>query len=292
MRRCFPWFVVALGLAGCTRDPDPTDDTDDSDTDAEAETGYPSSFTSGKFRMTSFVMQPLDTGADLDGDGTQDNNLPKLLQFAAAAVDPQLAPDEINATIADNLATDVLITLLDAAHADLDLSVAILGGLVVGGDTDPPDTDPDGGTLTVDPLSLDDQGNPRSVVTGDFTSETEFTASSDRIDVPAVFVPGDPPLLVPISLATLSGTMTADGSAGLLVGVAPAQPFIDQVIEPLIPPEGYDSNGDGDIDFTYEQLMTTVTDLVNNENMSDWVFPDGTRGISAAFTYTAAPASF
>ncbi len=283
MGRWLSGFAIGLALAACNRDADPTADSDIDidDTDVE-DPGYPSTFTSGKFRLTAFVLQPVDTGPNVDEDPEGDNNLPKLLTFAASAVDPALAPDEINLTIAENLATDVLITLLEANYADLALTVAVLGGA----------KDPETLVIGVDPLSLDSQGEPISVLDGVFTTELDFSVSSDRIDVPAVFRPGDAPVLVPIALSTLQGTMSAGGSAGTLSGVAPAQPFIDQVIDPLIPDEGWDSDGDGDIDQSKESLMKSVTDIVNNPNMSDWVFEDGSRGITAVFSYEAVPADF
>lgn len=280
-----PWTLViagSLALAACSRDegPDP-DDTDTTDTDAEGD-GYPSSFTSGKFRMTQFVLLPVDSGADQDGDGTLDNNLPKLLDFADIAIGGELSPAEINTIIADNIGTGALNILLDANHADLRLSVAVLGAIV----------DPETGLLAIDPRSVDGQGAPTSVLTGAFTTETEFAATSDRIDVPATFVPGEEPLLVPIVQARLSGTLTAEGATGLLVGIAPAEDLKNQVIDPLIPEEGYDQDGDGDIDLTKAEILEMLDSIVNNENMSDWIFDDGTRGVTAAFEWEAIPATW
>jgi hypothetical protein len=280
-------FLLLGLLCACKKEPatetDPGDtaDTDVEDTDT-GPTGYPSSFTSGKYRMNAFVLQPVDEGADLDGDGTPDNNLPKLLTLADTAISGQgLSPDAINATIADNIATGQLVILVDAAYADFVLGYDVLAGAVA-----------EDGTLGIDPSSYDAAGNVRGGLTGTFTTEADFNAATAHGEIPVTFIAGDPPLLVPMDDIQVVGSLEAAGTSGFLYGVLPAQSIVDNVIEPLIPAEGYDSDGDGSPDFTKEQLMGTVTSLVNNENMADIVYPDGTRGVSAAFRFTAAAADF
>jgi hypothetical protein len=286
MRTCILGLIAAIALGGCHKGSDDTDGlggTDTDDTDQAPDDGYPSTFASGRYRLTEFVLMPLDTGGDVDGDGTQDNRLPNLLTAADLAVSgQQLSPDEVNANIAAQIAAGDLAVLLDAVYAELDLTVDVFGGTM----------DVDSGAIAIDPSSYDDQGNPRSELLGQFSSETEFAAGPADVNVPVIFVPEDPPVLVPLVHTSLTGTMDADGVSGMMSGIIPANDMIDQVIDPIIPEEGYDTNGDGTIDMTKADIMELVTTLVNNENMSDIVFDDGSRGISAAFTVTAVPATF
>jgi hypothetical protein len=277
MRAWFPLFAVifAVGCKGGSADSDA-----DTDTNGEADTGYPSTFPGGKFRLDAFALLPADQGGDVDGDGTQDNNLPNLLNFAAFTL-PELAPDQLNATIAAQIADGTLIQLLDAHYPAGDLSVDLLAG-----------ADDGTGNLTVDPASLDDAGHPTSTLVGEFSDQTTFDATSDSIHVAVTFIVGDPPIPVPFRNAVLAGTMDENEVSGMLYGVAPSDDLQNQVVEPLIPDEGYDSDGDGTIDYTKDQLMGIVHDIVNNENLADYHFDDGSNGVSSAFSFHAVVADF
>jgi len=281
-------LIAAFGLLGChgkggdSRD----DDTDatDSDTDAAEGNGYPSTFTEGKFRVTSFVLMPADQGGDVDGDGTEDNNLPKLLIFAnTAAPSLNLSPDGLNENIAAGIADGQVAILLHAAYPNRALSVDVFGGSM----------DVDTQAITIDPTSLDDQGNPKSTLHGVFSTETAMSAGPDAIRFPVQFISDEPALPLPFDRAVLTGDLTADGlTNAMLSAVIPDDSLLNDVIEPLVPAEGVDSNGDGQIDYTKAELMDTVTSIVTNENMSDVVYDDGSRGISAAFTVEATTADF
>lgn len=280
MRFAMLGLAAALALAGCKRETLPGETEETGDNDTETPDGYPSSFSHGKYRVTRFeVLTDESAGADQDGDGTTDNNLPNVLNTADAAVtDQNLAPEELNAVIAEDIAADELIILMEAAHVELVLELDVMSGV----------KDETSGAISVDPLSYDASGNPKSVLVGEFSSETAFAAGPAPIELPISFIAGEPALLVPMNDTAAVGTLEVSASAGTLTGVIPTDAMVDQVIEPLIPEEGYDINGDGENE-TKEEVMELVRSLIELESMSDIEFSDGSRGISAAFLYEAEP---
>ena len=293
MRSHTLWMLaLALTLGACTsnagKSTNPADSGAGGDTGSGSGTGtddtrYPSGFPGGKYRLTDFVLQPVDVGEDLDGDGTQDNNLPKLLTFADTAMSGyNLSPDDINLQIATEIASFDLNVLFDAVYADRALTLTVYSGIY----------DPDTTSYTIDSASYDDAGNPTSAFMGSFSDETTFDAGADSADVPVSFYADQPPLLVPLRLADINGSLDASGTSGLLVGAIPSKLMVDQVIAPLIPDEGVDQDGDGTIDQTKDEVLTQVQTLVDLPAMSDITFEDGTTGVSAAFTFTAIPQAF
>lgn len=250
-------------------------DSDGTDSDSPSGGEPMSSYTAGKYQLNSFVLLDQDVGGDVDGDGTEDNNLPQLLDLAEMMMSDQpLAPEELNASIATNLEEGLLVILLDALQTNADLTVDVLGG----------STD-DQGVLTVDPLSYDDSGNPTSHMQGAFASETEFSVSAPSIDVPVTFEPDSEPILVPFELAQLEGTLTLDASSGILYGAIPGEAMVYDVIEPLVPDDQTDP-------MTEEEILDLCLGLLENENLTDIVLEDGSRAVSASFSFEAIPATF
>lgn len=268
------WIAVGL-LGACTGEDPDTDadgivDTDDSDLAPPAST-----FVSGRYRMTAFEILPQDDGVDQDKDGTPDNNLPFALNFADTALaDQDLTRDDLNLRIAEGLADNSLVVLLDAAQLDRVLSVAVLAGQI-----------DEGGVLSADPASYDGDGAPVSRLTGAFSTQTTYAVLDDSIVIPVSFIAGEPPVLVPLQRAACTGEVDDATMAGRITGVIPGDQFVDDVLEPLIPEEG--SGGK-----TKAQLLDLARSVVALETMSDIDLGGGERGVSAGFTFTAAASTW
>lgn len=277
-------LVALCGLVvGCNGSSDETGpDTAQLDTSPEPVPGYPSSFTSGKFRVSSLVLLDEEEGIDFDGDGTLDNNLPNALVpvdiLMGSGVD--MSREGFNATLADAIAQNLLNMLLNANHANLILEVDVLGGTT------------ETGILTVDPISLDVNGEPASTFEGHFESERKFTGGPDNVVIPITFFADSDPVMARATRAHIWGTMDDAAVDGIIAGVVPARNLIDDVIEPTIPEAGFDTNGDGEPDVSKEAIMETVEGLADNENIADIELPNGERGVSAAFQFVAFQTTF
>lgn len=281
--RLFPLVSLAL-LVACSGGSEPDTQTQETgliDTGSQPVQGYPSSFTSGKFRVASLVLLPEEEGYDYDGDGTPDNNLPAALRpvdILISSVD--MSKQGFNATIADGIATNLLNILMHARNEDRVLTVDILGGKT------------DNGFLEVDPLTLDGQGQPASTFEGNFESETGYLVGPDNVVLPISFFEGQDPVLARARRARLFGDLDDAAIDGMLTAVVPARSLIDDVIEPTIPESGYDTDGDGVADISKAAIMETVESLAENENIADIELEDGERGVSAAFQFVGFQTDF
>lgn len=270
-------LVVAALMIACKGDD--TNDTDQSkdtgDTGEEVEE-WPSDYSQGQYRLSSFVLLSQEEGDDLDDDGEPDNKLPNALTLADAFISDDISPEGLNEQVALAIEEDDLVILLAALYAEGVLSTDVLAG-VVDGDT---------GELSVDvEASYDEQNQPLSHLEGVFSDQTHFSTGPGSIQVPVTFYPDEPPLPVPLEQAVIYGSLEADASDGRIVGIIPADGLIDQVIDPLIPEEGYG-------DYTKEELMELISGIKDNEFVVDQELPNGERGVSAAFSYAAGPTEF
>jgi hypothetical protein len=127
---------------------------------------------------------------------------------------------------------------------------------------------------------------------GAFTAAPSFTVTSARVVVPVTFYAEQPPLPVPLERVTFTGTMSEEGLEAKLYGVVPGEDLRDQVIDPLVPPEGVDSDGDGDVDYTKEFILESVTTMLENEFLFDIELDGDRRGTSAAFRVRGVPSQF
>lgn len=276
MRTLVLLVSMLAGLSACkdddtvdtqdTQDTDNTNDTDDTDLPDEC----PEGFDAGRYRVTSFVLNEQDDGADLDGDGTPDNNLPTALEPIDVFMgdDMDLSREGLNARIAESIALNDLVILIDASCSEGVLSFDILGGSY----------DPDTATLTA---SAEDV----SELEGAFTAEVSYSASADSMAIPATFWPDQPPLLVPMEQTTASGDLAVEATTGALVGIVPVDRLVEDVIDPLIPEDGWDGQ-------SKEEILALIGDMAELEHISDMELEDGSRGVSAAFTYEAYPATW
>ncbi|MCO4743867.1 MAG: hypothetical protein KC912_03700 [Proteobacteria bacterium] len=276
--------IVALGalVVGCKQpEPEPEPGTGLYDSGEDPLPGYPSSFEYGKFKASSLVLLPEGEGLDFTGDGEPDNNLPNALipvDFVMTNVD--MSRDGFNETLASAIASNLLNILMLARHEDLILEIDLLGGTT------------ENGYLQVDDISLDTDGTPASTFRGHFDSERKFTGGPDNVYVPMTFFESSGSVLAQVKQAHVWGNLDDNAIDGYIAGVVPARALIDEVIEPTIPEEGFDTDGDGIADITKATIMETVENLADNENIADVELANGERGVSAAFQFVAFQTDF
>lgn len=270
---------------GCSgSDDESTDEAQDSallDTSPEPLPGFPSSFEAGKFKVSSMVLLPEDQGLDFDDDGEVDNNLPNaLIPFDILVSGIDMDRDGLNSTIASAIADNLLNILFNCEHEDLILKIDILGGTTANG------------FLQVDPVTLDTNGEPQSTVGGHFESERKFTGGPNNVSIPITFFESAGPVLAQVTRARMWGNLDENSLDGYLAGVVPVRALIDDVIEPTIPEDGFDTDGDGVSDISKATIMETVEELANNENIADIELSDDERGVSATFQFVAFQTDF
>lgn len=276
--------TVALALLiGCTGETDGVEQVETGllDTSSQPLPGFPSSFVSGTYKVSSLVLLQGGEGLDFNDDGIPDNNLPSALvpiDILMGTID--MSRDGFNATLADAIATNLLNVLMVGRHEDRILELDVLGGTN------------DNGFLQVDPVTLDDVGEPKSTFEGHFESERKFTGGPDNVLIPITFFAESGPSLAQVTRAHVWGNLDDNSLDGFIAGVVPAQALIDDVIEPAIPEEGFDTDGDGVADISKATIMETVANLADNEAIADIELANGERGVSAAFQFVAFQADF
>jgi hypothetical protein len=244
-----------------------------------------SSFGSGQYRAYYFQLLKQvgdggeNQGLDIDGDGEVDNALPGALPAVVMlSGNDALSLDGLNGSIEDAMAVDELIMLIDAVHGEGVLTNDVLLGSL------------DGGTLGIDEASYGADGTPQARLGGAFESEKRFEVSADRIEIPIIFDPEAPPVLLPLAMARIEGTMDANGTQGVLGGAIPIDDLVTQVLEPLLAPEDEYDPADY-MGLERDALLDTVRDLAN-DTMADIELSDGSKAISAGLIYGGDSSSF
>ena len=284
MRCNTPLLLLLLAAIGCTPVEEPVDDTDtdpvlaDTDTDADLPTNtIPTdtritAFAGGLYRIGALDLMGDD---DVDSDGVVDNNLVNAL----ALVDGMLPTTDLslanfNATINTGMA-ETNIILLEFAVTDGE--AAQIGVLYA---------EENNGNYRVDPASLDAYGDALIQLEGAFVSQDAFGAGPGEINFPAELVPQAELSIVTIVEAHVEGTIDDTISNGQLSGVLPVRSIIDDMIAPLIPPEGFDVDGDG-INETVQEVLDLVESIA--PLVGDVTLPGGEPGVSCTFSYFALP---
>lgn len=230
-----------------------------------------SSFRAGTWRVDSLVIVG-DT--DLDDDGVIDNKLPDVL----AAVDLLLGAqdvslDSVNAGIASNMANDVTVAFIDGQSDGTALQLDVLPGT---------------SDLVIDEaLAYDEDGLPRARLLGAMAAERAFEVAG-KVTLPVTMLPGLPPSPVFVDGVVFGGELDALGVNALLVGAIPVRSFVDDVIAPVIPPEGYEITP-GNV-MTREEVLALIENLA--PGLADVTLPSGEIAVSAAFEITAVAWTF
>jgi hypothetical protein len=258
---------LALGI-GCA----PTDTDADTDTGGE---GHTPMTTRSKYRAAALELLPLDEGEDLDGDGQPDNNLPRALTAADAALSAlDLSPEGFALQIEQAIAEDRLVLLFDVETVDAAATMDLLSGRVEGG-----------GDLVVDEASYDADGAPLTRLVGSVDTSDGLALTTDEALLPVPFLPDEPPAQVPLVQARFAGTRADDALEGRMAGAIPADRLVDDVLADLIPDEGFGN-------LSREEAIELVRDLASLEIMADVDLGDGERAVSCAFQVTAVPADW
>jgi hypothetical protein len=246
--------------------------------------GYASAYTDGKYRLSAFTILGEDAGKDWDGDGDPDNKLPDVLaafDFLLAGFD--LSKVGLNTLIADAIRDDTLVVLVEASNANDELTLDFLTGMVDGD-----------GVVSVDGAhSYDAAGDPVSRVVGRFVDASSYVAGPDPIVVSIPVDASSPPAPFPVEEVLMDGGLASIALDGTMVGIVPVDRFVHSVVPIFIPADGFDLNGNGDIDPDTESqsaITALITTLLNTQ--ADLATEDGRPGISAAFHFAASAATF
>jgi hypothetical protein len=279
MTRFLPLAASALLLIGCGKD-EPTDDTGtpSNDTGETGETDTvepPSDYESGSYRVSSMELLNTGDGFDLTGDGEVNNKLPAVLTLLDLAVEDDMSRDGLNATIAAALESGELVQLIEGSYSELTLHYDLLLGSV-----------DEHGALSLDTeQSYDEDGAPYSRFEGVFLDQETIELGPNDVQIPVAFYPDEPAIMIPVWQTVATGALDADGTTCTMGGAIPVELLMIQVVEPLIPEEGYG-------DQTKEELLADIEQLLSSESVSDIELEGGARGISAALAFEAAPASW
>ncbi|MDG1479335.1 MAG: hypothetical protein P8R54_07070 [Myxococcota bacterium] len=240
-----------------------------------------STYTAGSYRVETFsIITDATVGQDIDGDGEADNKLPSVLNLAAGITGEPLAPGEINKSIVSDLKKGNIVLLTDAEQVGVELRYDVLLGL-----------SDKSGAVSVDPLSYGDDGQPNSRFAGVFDTQTEFTVSAGLAELPFSLISGEDPVLIPLELVVMTGTLEDGSTSGILGGAVPADAFVDDVIESIIP-TGEDYDSADYLDMTRDELIDFIRDFANQDGVADITLEDGRKAVSAAVQFTATPATW
>jgi hypothetical protein len=283
MIRTLPLLLIAaLALTAC-KDDAPKDDTglppgetgDTGDTGDTIPDEPLTDFESGGYRVTSMELLNTGEGFDLNDDGEPDNKLPAVLMLLDMAVEDDMSRDGLNATIAAAIEAGDLVQLIEASHSHPVLHYDLLLGAQA-----------EDGTISLDEAqSYDAHGQPYSRFTGAFSDQVTVELGPDDVQIPVAFYPDEPAIMIPVWQSVASGEIDADGTTCTMGGAIPVALLMSQVVEPLIPDEGYDGQ-------TKEELMEDIEALLSSDSVADIELDGGAAGISAALTFVAEPATW
>jgi hypothetical protein len=249
-------------------------DTDALPQDTAPEVIPLSDFEDGKYLFETLAMMPAGEGIDLTGDGVVNNAFPGAMDLVNLAISAEdFSFKGVNAQIQGALDSELSVVLLHAIHAEAILNVDVLIGL-----WDPP------GTLTVDPGSYNDDGSAKSSMSGAFSDQTAFTVGPDSLSVPITFMEDYAPFLLTIEGTQLAGTIDSEFVDGAIYGAIPVDTILNEVVDPLIPKEGYNIDFDEELE-SKEEIMVLVEELALL--VADIDLDGDRKGISAAFSFTA-----
>ncbi|MFT5687006.1 MAG: hypothetical protein ACI8RZ_007963, partial [Myxococcota bacterium] len=173
-----------------------------------------------------------------------------------------------------------IVLLTDAEQIGVELRYDVLLGLA-----------DKKGVVSVDPLSYNTSGDPNSRFTGVFDTQTEYSVYAELAELPFTLISGEEPVLIPLELVVMTGTLEDGTTTGILGGAVPADAFVDDVIESIIP-TGDDYDSADYLDMTRDELIDFIRDFANQDGVADITLEDGRKAVSAAVQFTATPATW
>ena len=106
-----------------------------------------------------------------------------------------------------------------------------------------------------------------------------------ELTVPITFIGGYDPFLLSVENTHLDGTMDDAVVDGAIYGAIPVDVILNEIVDPLIPKEGYNIDLDPDLE-TKEEIMVIVEELAIL--VADVELGKDRKGISAAFSFNSA----
>jgi hypothetical protein len=204
--------ALLFALLACSKDENPGNP---SKRGRHRNGGYPSDFSTGKYRLTAFTILVPTEGRDWDDDGRGRQQPPeRALDLRHPPRWLDFSKDGLNVIAADAIDNDTLVILVDATYDDVDLTLDFLAGVV--------DSD---GQLAVDEKASYVDGEPISRVVGTFVGETAYTAGPNSM---VLLDPGHPERharRVPLEEVRMDGDLGAISLDGTIAGIIPVEPF-------------------------------------------------------------------
>ncbi|MEQ1503068.1 MAG: hypothetical protein ABMB14_12600, partial [Myxococcota bacterium] len=217
-----------------------------------------------RFRLTSLEVV---SDADTDGDGQEDNHLPDALGALDLTLPAQgFALEPFNERLQANI--DTTTPVFVDAHAAGDLALEVMNATV----------EPDG-TLRVDEAYAVE-------LRGGFDDAGTFAVGPGDIWIEIVVREGSPSVPVGLLEAILTGSVDASILTARVHTLISIDEVIEDVIEPSIPPEGWDLDRDG-LPESKADVMALVGDLA--PLLADRILSDGAPAISAVLALEGEP---
>ncbi|TVQ92752.1 MAG: hypothetical protein EA397_06240 [Deltaproteobacteria bacterium] len=262
---------VALMVSACTNG------GSDSANRGSESSEEPATFSVGQYRVTSLVLLSTEEGDDFNGDGEPDNNLPNALNAANAAMSEiDLSPESFNAQVEASIESGELNLLLDVSVQEGVLTVDVLTGL--------PWAETEGENV-IDPISFEDDGEPRTRLTGDYGNIAQhFLVQTDAAILTVPFLPDEPLSDVPMVDMRVHGAIDQE-LEGMVTGLIPSERLVDDVLADLIPPEGVGSR-------SKEEMLDLLRRFAGLSAIADIELGEDERAVSSAMSLTAEPATW
>ncbi len=230
-------------------------------------------FSEGDFRVWRMAVAQPDT----DGDGVEDHTLPKLLDLVGLLLDdPDVTTPGVNYWLGTRLDQDQLLLLVSSEVSGVQVHHEFRGGLV--------DSE---GRVYVNPDTVDYDGESLMVLEGAFTGDSAYTATAELVRFPVTLFPGQPQATMAMEQVGMSGTLTHEGHLASVSGAIPVDRLWSE-LESLFA-DGYDSNHDGEPEFTAEELEEVFEVVVGSPGMAPIDLGEGRVGVSAIFELVALP---
>ncbi len=218
------------------------------------------------YRIVSLT---LDGSADSNGDGTVDNHFPAALEAVNALLPNRgFTAAEFGVRLTDNV-VNYSPVVIDTETVDE--GVLIYLHLIVFA-----------GTLDADGAVIVDESS--GVMLPGSLGGDNFAAGPADFDLWVVGLEGMAPLPVLFRETYITGSIDDAGITGQITSVIPLDQLVADFVAPMIPPEGWDLEGDGVLE-PREEVLAFVDEVA--PLLADVELPDGTPGITARLDFFA-----
>lgn len=221
-----------------------------------------------RYRILSLAVDPV---ADSNGDGEVDNHFPAALGSVDALLPGQgFTVEEFDVRLTDNV--------LNYSPVIVDTEVVDEGALVylhliVHAAT----FDALGAVVVVD--------ESEGVMLPGSLGGDNFAAGPADFDLWVVGLEGLAPIPVLFRETYITGSLDEEGITGQITSVIPLAELLTDFVEPMIGPEGWDIDGDGQLE-PRSEVLSFIDGVA--PMLADVTLADGTRGVSVRLNFSAA----